>query len=176
MGVSPSCQFSQSTFRCARWMSKLLFIHPLAPLYLHAYPSSNPDRVKSGSQTGSIVATEDSPNARNKQGNCPIADKPETYTSQSSHDGSWPSTTGSAPSPPLTGTWPGQCVFGKCPRQGLLAADLLAADEAFNCNTDGPVNVLSRHIVCEAHPAECLADADDGFQVTNLKRVCQNCF
>lgn len=36
----------------------------------------------------------------------------------------------------------GQRVLGECPCEGLLAADLLAADEAVHCHGDCTVNVL----------------------------------
>lgn len=65
---------------------------------------------------------------------------------------------------------PGACerVLGKGSGEGLLAADLLAADETLDGDGDGAVDVLGGAVFGEAHAAEGFADADDGFEMTDL--------
>lgn len=59
-------------------------------------------------------------------------------------------------------------VLGKGSGEGLFAADLLAADETLDGDGDGAVDVLGGAVFGEAHSAEGFADADDGFEMTDL--------
>lgn len=90
------------------------------------------------------------------------------HNQESGHHGSCPAATGCRTASPMTCIWPCQCVLRECASQGLLAANLLAANEALDGDGDGTVDVVGRDVVCQSHAAEALADADDGFQVTNL--------
>lgn len=67
------------------------------------------------------------------------------------------------------GTRAGEGVLGKGAGEGFLAADLLAADEALDGDGDGAVDVLRGAVLGETHAAEGLADADDGFEMTDLE-------
>jgi len=51
---------------------------------------------------------------------------------------------------------------------GCAATESLA--EAVDRDGDGAVNVLGGAVLGQPHAAEGLADADDGFQMTNLHR------
>ena len=59
-------------------------------------------------------------------------------------------------------------ILGKRPRERLLAADLLPADEGVDRDGDGAVDVLRRAVFRQAHLAKGLADAHDGFEVADL--------
>lgn len=61
-----------------------------------------------------------------------------------------------------------ESVLGESSGEGLFAADLLAADETLDGDGDGAVNVLGGAVFREAHAAEGFADADDGFEMTDL--------
>ena len=88
--------------------------------------------------------------------------------SQLRRNGGRPPPGGSASPLRATGPWPRQRVLGKRAGQSLLAADLLAADEALDRDGDGAVNVLGAAVVGEAHAAKSFANADDGLEVANL--------
>ena len=47
-----------------------------------------------------------------------------------------------------------QRVLGKHARERLLAADLLATDEALDSDGDGAINVLRRYVFGETHAAK----------------------
>jgi hypothetical protein len=51
----------------------------------------------------------------------------------------------------------------------------LAADEALDRHGNGAINVLRGAVLGEAHPAEGLADADDRFEVADLKHHMSVC-
>ena len=59
-------------------------------------------------------------------------------------------------------------ILGKRPRERLLAADLLPADEGVDRDGDGAVDVLRRAVFRQAHLAKGLADAHDGFEGADL--------
>jgi hypothetical protein len=61
-------------------------------------------------------------------------------------------------------------VLGKCTRQRLLAADLLAANEGLDSDGDGTVNVLGGTVLRQAHLAESLGNTHNGFQMTDLNK------
>lgn len=54
-------------------------------------------------------------------------------------------------------------ILSKRPRQRLLTADLLPADERINRDRDGAVDVLRSAVFGQTHFAESFADAHDGF-------------
>ena len=64
--------------------------------------------------------------------------------------------------------WASEDVLGKGTGEGLLAADLLAAHEALDRDGNSPVDVLLRTVLGQSHTAECLTNADDGFEMSNL--------
>lgn len=61
-------------------------------------------------------------------------------------------------------------ILGKCARQRLLAANLLAANEGLDGDGDGTVNILGGTVLRQAHLAESLGDTHNGFQMTDLNR------
>lgn len=63
---------------------------------------------------------------------------------------------------------PGKGVLGKCTRQRLFAADLLAADEGVYGDSNRTVNVLCGTILGQTHLAEGFRDTHDGFKMTDL--------
>lgn len=59
-------------------------------------------------------------------------------------------------------------ILGKRPPQRLLAADLLARDEAVHRDGDGTVNVRLAAVLAQAHLGEGGGQAHYGFQVADL--------
>ena len=59
-------------------------------------------------------------------------------------------------------------ILRKRPRERLLTADLLPADERVDRDGDGAVDVLRGAVFGQAHLAKGLADAHDGFEVADL--------
>ena len=62
----------------------------------------------------------------------------------------------------------GGSILSKGPRQRLLTADLLPADERIDRHGDSAVDVLRSAVFGQTHLAEGFADAHDGFQMTHL--------
>ena len=62
----------------------------------------------------------------------------------------------------------GNNILCKRPRERLLTADLLPADERVDRDGDGAVDVLRGAVFGQAHLAKGLADAHDGFEVADL--------
>ena len=60
-------------------------------------------------------------------------------------------------------------ILRKRPREGLLTADLLPADEGIDRDGDGAVDVLRGAVFRQAHLAKGFADAHDGFEVADLR-------
>ena len=54
-------------------------------------------------------------------------------------------------------------ILSERPRQRLLTADLLPADERVDRDCDGTVDILRSAIFGQTHFAESFADAHDGF-------------
>lgn len=54
--------------------------------------------------------------------------------------------------------WTAKRVFGKSSSESLLAADLLASNEAVNGHRNGAVDVMSIAVLAEAHLRERLAN------------------
>jgi hypothetical protein len=69
----------------------------------------------------------------------------------------------------------GRDILRKRPRESLLAADLLAADETVDCDCDGAVDVSCVAVLAQTHLRECLGDTHDGFEVANLGIVSDLC-
>lgn len=69
----------------------------------------------------------------------------------------------------------GRDILRKRPRESLLAADLLAADETVDCDCDGAVDVPSVAVFTQTHLRECLRDTHDGFEVADLGIVSNLC-
>ena len=61
-----------------------------------------------------------------------------------------------------------QYILCKRPRERLLTADLLPADERVDRHGDGAVDVLRGAVLGQAHLAKGFADAHDGFEVADL--------
>lgn len=59
-------------------------------------------------------------------------------------------------------------VLCKSPSEGLLAANLLAANETVDGDGDGTIDVLRGAVFGEAHLAKRFADAHDCFEVADL--------
>jgi hypothetical protein len=66
--------------------------------------------------------------------------------------------------------WETGDILGKCPRQGLLATDFLAANEGLDSDGDSTVDILSRTVLGQAHLAESFGNTHDGFQMTDLNK------
>ena len=87
------------------------------------------------------------------------------FHSSTHTDSSRPSTTATAiPDRPR----PRQGVLGKRPLQGLLTADLLAADERIHRNRDGAIDVSVAAVFGQAHFGKGLACAQDRFEMADL--------
>lgn len=103
--------------------------------------SAHPIRITSSVPRYSTVTCSDH---QNSQGIHPFIKQNPSNVVVSTHDGSWPPLTVHSTS--LLAARTCQSVLGECSGQSLLAADLLAAHEAVNCDGNGSVNVLSRAV------------------------------
>lgn len=62
-----------------------------------------------------------------------------------------------------------KCVFGERACKCLFTRDLLTANEAVNSNSYGTINVVSIAVFTKSHLGKGFADAEDGFEMTDLQ-------
>ena len=65
-------------------------------------------------------------------------------------------------------TWAAQRILRKSPSKSLLAADLLTPNKAIHRDSDGAVDIGAVAILAQPHLGERLADAENGFEMTDL--------
>ena len=73
--------------------------------------------------------------------------------------------------PPPDSARPREGILCKRARERPLARHLLRADKGIDGDGDGAVNVLRGAVLAQAHARKGFADADDGFQVADLRAV-----